>query len=40
MGLFIDEVIHSTVVDVHEGGTEAVAATAVGPIVGAARLAE
>ena len=38
MGLFIDEVIHSTVVDVHEGGTEAAAATAVGPMVGAARV--
>ena len=35
MGLFIDEVIHSTVVDVHEGGTEAAAATAIGPLVGA-----
>ena len=38
MGLFIDEVIHSTVVDVHEGGTEAAAATAIGPMVGAARV--
>ena len=38
MGLFIDEVIHSTVVDVHEGGTEAAAATAVGPMVGARRV--
>ena len=38
MGLYIDEVIHSTVVDVHEGGTEAAAATAIGPMVGAARV--
>ena len=37
-GLFINEVIHSTVVDVHEGGTEAAAATAVGPMVGAAEI--
>ena len=34
-GLFINEVIHSTVVDVHENGTEAAAATAGGPIIGA-----
>ena len=37
-GLFIDEVIHSTVVDVHENGTEATAATAGGPILGAPRV--
>ena len=38
MGLFIDEVIHSTVIDVHEGGTEAAAATAVRPAIGAPRV--
>ena len=37
-GLFIDELIHSTIVDVHEGGTEAAAATAIGPMVGALRV--
>ena len=38
MGLFIDEVIHSTVIDVHEGGTEAAAATAGGLIIGAPQV--
>ena len=35
--LFLDEVIHSTVIDVHEGGTEAAAATG-GTAVGAGQV--
>ena len=38
MGLLIDEVIHSTVIDVHEGGTEAAAVTAGGSAPGAAQV--
>ena len=38
MGLLIDEVIHSTVIDVHEGGTEAAAVTAGGLRIGAPRV--
>ena len=37
-GLFIDEVIHSTVIDVHEGGTEAAAVTVGGTAPGAAQV--
>ena len=37
-GLFINKVIHSTVIDVHEGGTEAAAATVGGLIIGAPRV--
>lgn len=37
-GLFIDKMMHSSVIDVHEGGTEAAAATAVGPSVGAGHI--
>ena len=37
-GLFIDEMIHSTVIDVHEGGTEAAAVTSGGTAVGAAQV--